>query len=194
MRHATPPRRVRSGRRASPSTNGLLYPLDVTYRQAGVTPPTVEEISPEDIPLPYRQLLVHDSAMTLTLEKHFGGRVALRPLSILSRGSWYCRRVLLVLEASGRPVEMGAICLKLDGFGRRITAEVERSEVPLGRILREGRVKYTSKPRAFLAVTPNTEMMGVFWMPGPRTLYGRRTEIIHDGAKIGDIVEVLPLI
>jgi len=30
-------------------------------------------------------------------------------------------------------------------------------------------------------------------MGAPRTLYGRRTEMIHDGAKIGDIVEVLPL-
>ena len=47
---------------------------------------------------------------------------------------------------------------------------------------------------AFLAVTPNSEMMGVFWMAEPRTLYGRRTEIIHEGSKIGDIVEVLPLV
>ena len=132
--------------------------------------------------------------MTLTLEKHFGGRVVLRPLSTLSRGSLYCRRVLLVLEGSGRPVELGAICLKLDAFGRAVTSEIERSELPLGRILRDGGVKYKSEPRAFLAVTPNAEMMGVFWMPEPRTLYGRRTEIIQDGAKIGDIVEVLPLV
>jgi chorismate-pyruvate lyase len=172
----------------------LLYPLDVTYRQAGVAPPTVKEISAEEIPLPYRSLLAHDDAMTHTLEEHFGGRVALRPLSTLSRGPWYCRRVLLVLEASGRPIEMGAISVKLDAFGPRITSEIERGEVPLGRILRDHGVKYTSKPRAFLAVTPNMEMMGVFWMPEPRTLYGRRTEIIHRGAKIGDIVEVLPLL
>jgi hypothetical protein len=37
-------------------------------------------------------------------------------------------------------------------------------------------------------------MMGVFWMREPRTLYGRRTEMVHDGRKIGDIVEVLPLV
>ena len=47
---------------------------------------------------------------------------------------------------------------------------------------------------AFLAITPNPEMMGVFWMREPKTLYGRRTEIVRDGAKIGDIVEVLPLV
>ena len=43
-------------------------------------------------------------------------------------------------------------------------------------------------------ITPNPEMMGVFWMREPRTLYGRQTEVIHHGAKIGDIVEVLPLV
>jgi hypothetical protein len=37
-------------------------------------------------------------------------------------------------------------------------------------------------------------MMGVFWMREPKMLYGRRTEIIHHGTKIGDIVEVLPLV
>jgi hypothetical protein len=47
---------------------------------------------------------------------------------------------------------------------------------------------------AFLAVTPNPEMMGLFWMREPRTLYGRRTEAFLRGTKIGDIVEVLPLV
>ena len=28
------------------------------------------------------------------------------------------------------------------------------------------------QPRAFLSVDPNPEMMGVFWMREPRTLYG----------------------
>ena len=46
----------------------------------------------------------------------------------------------------------------------------------------------------FLAVTPNPEMMGVFWMREPRTLYGRQTEVLLDGRRIGDIVEVLPLV
>ena len=38
-------------------------------------------------------------------------------------------------------------------------------------------------------------MMGVFWMREPKVLYGRRTELIRNqGRKIGDIVEVLPLV
>ena len=36
--------------------------------------------------------------MTMTLERHFGGRVVLRPLSTFTVGGWYYRRVLLAQE------------------------------------------------------------------------------------------------
>lgn len=177
-----------------PRRSGLIYPLDLVYQRAGIDLPRVAEVQPDDIPLPYRALLVHDSDMTLTLERHFGGRVMLRPLSTFtSRGSYF-RRVLLVQEYGGQPVEMGAIRMELDAFGARIRRQIVKNEVPLGRILRDGRFRYTSRVKAFLKVTPNPEMMGVFWMREPRVLYGRRTEILRRGAKIGDIVEVLPLV
>jgi len=99
-----------------------------------------------------------------------------------------------VQEYSGRPVEMGAIRMKLDAFQLRIRGAILRNEVPLGRILSDEGVDHQSRPRAFLAVTPNPEMMGLFWMREPRTLYGRRTEVFLRGTKVGDIVEVLPLV
>lgn len=173
---------------------GILYPLDVAYARAGVPPPTVRPIAADDLPLPYRQLLVHANDMTLTLERHFDGRVVLRPLSTFSQGGSYFRRVLLSLEYSGRPVEMGAIRIRLDAFSARVRARISRNEVPLGRILRDAGVSFLSRAKVFLAVRPNPEMMGVFWMREPRTLYGRRTEVMLDGTQIGDIVEVLPLV
>ena len=172
----------------------MLFPLDVVYARSGVALPQVTAIDPADIPPPYRSLLVHQVDMTLTLERHFGGRVALRPLATFTRGLWYFRRVLLTQEYTGRPVEMGAIRIKIGAFPERIRRQILKNDVPLGRVLRDGGVKYESRPKTFLAVTPNPEMMGVFWMREPRTLYGRRTEIVQNGVKIGDIVEVLPLV
>jgi hypothetical protein len=171
-----------------------LYPLDIAYTRAGLEPPLATAVAPEQIPQPYRSLLVHQRDMTLTLEEHFGGRVALRPLSTFVSGAWYYRRVLLAQEYSGRPVEMGAIRMKLAALPRSVQAEIRRNQVPLGRILRDGGVDFTSVPREFFAVVPNAEMMGVFWMREPRTLYGRRTEVLVGGKAIGDIVEVLPLV
>ena len=176
------------------SDRDTLYPLDVVYRRAGVEMPATKIVAPYEIPMPYRSLLVHEDDMTITLERHFGGRVVLRALSTFTSGAWYFRRVLLVQEYSGRPVEMGAIRMKLDGFGARLKKQILKNEVPLGRILRDSGFKYVSRAIAFLAITPNPEMMGVFWMRESRTLYGRRTEIVNDGTKIGDIVEVLPLV
>ena len=176
------------------ATVNPLYPLDLVYRRAGVTIPKVSVVQPEDIPLPYRSLLVHDSDMTLTLERHFGGRVTLRPLSTFTTGASYFRRVLLIQEYSGQPVEMGAIRMKLEAFGTRLRRNILRNQIPLGRILRDGQFNYVSRVKAYLAITPNPEMMGVFWMREPRLLYGRRTELIRKGVKIGDIVEVLPLV
>jgi chorismate-pyruvate lyase len=171
-----------------------LHPLDLAYTRAGLEPPPAIPIAPERIPQPYRSLLVHQRDMTLTLEAHFGGRVVLRPLSTFVSGPWYYRRVLLAQEYSGRPVEMGAIRIKLAALPRKVQAEIRRNRIPLGRILRDGGVDFTSMPREFFAVTPNPEMMGVFWMREPRTLYGRRTEVLLDDRAIGDIVEVLPLV
>jgi hypothetical protein len=185
------PRSAATGRRAVPSP---LHPLDIAYTRAGLDPPAATAIAPERIPQPYRSLLVHQRDMTLTLEAHFGGRVVLRPLSTFISGPWYYRRVLLAQEYSGRPVEMGAIRMKLAALPRKVQAEIRRNQVPLGRILRDGGVDFTSVPREFFAVEPNPEMMGVFWMREPRTLYGRRTEVLLDGGAIGDIVEVLPLV
>lgn len=168
--------------------------LEVVYAQAGIEGPRTRAVAPSRIPLPYRSLLVHERDMTLTLEAHFGGRISLRPLSTFRAGRSYYRRVLLVQEYSARPVEMGAIRVDLQAFRPRIRRQILGGRVPLGRLLRDGGVDYRSRPTAFLAVTPNPEMMGILWMREPRTLYGRRTEMSISGRKVGDIVEILPLV
>ena len=195
MAKSTAPR----GRAKSPlavarkaSAHDTLYPLNVVCRRAGVDVPAWHAVEPDDIPSPYRSILVHDNDMTSTLERHYGGRVVLRALSTITVGGWHFRRVLLVQEYTGRPVEMGAIRIKLDAFDSRLKQQILRDETPLGRLLVDSSFPYVNHVKDYLALTPNPEMMGVFWMREPRTLYGRRTEVMHGGRKIGDIVEVLP--
>ena len=191
LRATRPARAVTATRRTVPSP---LHPLDIAYTRAGLEPPAATPIAPDAIPQPYRSLLVHQRDMTLTLEAHFGGRVVLRPLATFTIGPWYYRRVLLAQEYSGRPVEMGAIRMKLAALPRKVQVEIRRNRVPLGRLLRDAGVDFTSMPREFFEVVPNPEMMGVFWMREPKMLYGRRTEVLLDGRAIGDIVEILPLV
>ena len=171
-----------------------MYPLDVLYAQAGITPPIVKRISRARVPPPYDGLLVHEDEMTATLERHCGGRIAVRVLSSALKGQSYFRRVLLVEESSARPLAMGAVRIRLDVLGVRNRAKILRQGEPLGRILHDDGVDFLSRPTAFFEVRPNAEMMGVFWMRESRTLYGRRTNVTLAGVKIGDIVEILSLV
>jgi hypothetical protein len=172
----------------------LLFPLDAVYRRAGIDVPRIQQVAPGAIPFPYCTLLVHENDMTLTLERHFGGPLVVRPLSTALTGSWYTRRVLLAQQYSGKPVEMGAIRINLDAFRPRTRRTILANEIPLGRLLRDDGVDFQSRPIAFFSLTPSAEMLGVFWMREPRTLYGRRTEIFVGDRRIGDIVEILPLV
>lgn len=171
---------------------GLASPLDVFYARAGIPAPAVRVIPASRVPAPYRALLVHERDMTPTLEAHHGGPVALRALSTLREGVSYFRRVLLVRRSSGCPVVMAAVRLDITAFSRSVRDRILGNRVPLGRVLRDGGVDYRSRPTAFLAVRPNPEMLGVFWMKAPRTLYGRQTEITLKDRSVGEIVEILP--
>jgi len=188
-----PRRRAAAATRTARRHEAVPCPLDVVYAQAGIEAPATRRVTADEIPTPYRALLAHERDMTLTLEAHFGGRVALRALSTFQQDHCYYRRVLLVQAYSGRPVEMGAIKIDLQAFTARVRREILRGEVPFGRLLRDGGIDYRSRPTQYLAVTPNSEMMGAFWMREPLTLYGRQTEVSLRDRKIGDIVEILPL-
>jgi chorismate-pyruvate lyase len=166
--------------------------LEVAYAPVGVAPPVAVPIAADGIPHPYRSLLVHEGEMTRTLEQHVGGLIALRVLSVRAHAGTYMRRVLLVDEATGHPVLMGAVRLRLDALPRAVRAEIVRGQVPLGRVLRGANVDFLSRPTGYLVVTPNPELMGLFWMKAPDTLYGRETDVLLRSRKIGEIVEILP--
>jgi hypothetical protein len=178
--------------RPARSKNGVLYPLDFICQRMGIQAPEARHMPPADIPSPYQSLLVHEVWMTETLERHFGGPITIRALCAFTKGQWHFRRSLLVMEYSGRPVEMGTIRINLDALPAGMREEIIRYEIPIGRLLARGS-NFRSLPSAFLEITPNSELMALFWMREPRTLYGRQTEVTLDGRKIGDIVEILPL-
>jgi chorismate-pyruvate lyase len=163
----------------------------VLCRVAGVPLPGARRIRASRIPAPYHDLLVHEESMTATLEHHFADVMDLRTLATFKNGDNYFRRVLLVIARTGRPVAMGASRVTLSALAPRARARILRNDEPLGRILHSEGIDYISRPSALLAITPNTALMGAFWMRDRDTLYGRRTQMLHQGQRIGDVVEVL---
>jgi hypothetical protein len=91
----------------------LLDPLDHFYLASDMPVPEATETSGEQIPEPYRSLLVHQDDMTPTLEAAYRQRIHLRLLDRKMDGEVMLRQVVLVLDTDDRPVEFGAIRIQL---------------------------------------------------------------------------------
>src|SRR5437016_1980426 len=88
-----------------PAAVPFVYPLDDFYARAGLPLPKFERIPGEQVPEPYRSLLVHERDMTPTLEEFHGSGIHLKILRSEQRDDFYFREVALHLNGSETPVE-----------------------------------------------------------------------------------------
>src|SRR5438046_10325221 len=117
----------------TPDSN-LLYPLNEFYEQAGLPLPAVVRVAANDVPEPYRSLLVHDREMTLTLESAYSRRVKLRVQTYDLRANVFSRQVVLIPGAA-TAVAFCAIKIYLDYFPPDAKRLVVERKQPLGTIL-----------------------------------------------------------
>jgi len=171
----------------------LLYPLDEFYTRAGRPLPLVATVSPEEVPQPYRRLLVHQDDMTPTLEGFHGERIDLRVLERRVQGEAYMRQVILVLRESLQLVEYGAILIHLDQFPAPAREAIVEGKKPLGTVLAEYGIRHANRPQAFLRITPDAHIRQALGLADADALYGRRNlHIGSDGRLLADILEILP--
>jgi chorismate-pyruvate lyase len=140
--------------------------------------PEFEHVRADEIPSPYRELLVHDQHMTVTVEKHHGDTVDVRILARRHTGDSYARKILLALHGKGRIVQFGIMKINLRYCSPEVRAEIVAGQTPLGRILIEHDVLRRIEPTAFLRVLPDPAMMKWFGLDKPARTYGRLA-IIH---------------
>jgi chorismate-pyruvate lyase len=145
------------------------------------------------VPEPYQSLLVHGSDMTSTLEKFHHEKLHVEVLSRHTQGQGYFRAVVLRLDQSGRRVEFGAIKIMLDLFPFEARQEILRERQPLGRILIESGVAFTSQPREYLRLVSDDFINGTLDLTGPQFLYGRRNALVDPwNQPLAEIMEILP--
>ena len=171
----------------------LLYPLTDFYADSGNDAPAIEVIQGENMPQPYRSLLVHDRDMTPTLEEHCAGPVHLEVLRVRREPDALYRQVLLVPDGSRRPVEFGAIRIELRRFAEEPASQIVGCRKPLGAILRDFQIPHTSRPTAFFAVAPDAVIRDALGLDDGPTLYGRHN-VISDAREriLAEVVEILP--
>lgn len=173
----------------------IAYPLDDFYARAGKPLPAIRQVRAEDIPEPYRQLLVHRDDMTPTLERFHGDVLRLRVLRSDTREIYYFREVVLSLARTGAPVEFGAIKINLSLYPPAARKLILEEREPLGRILQSCGVTHTSKPKAFFSVQSDSLIGEALGLTAPAALYGRRNTLSDPQHRpLAEIVEIIPLI
>jgi chorismate-pyruvate lyase len=166
--------------------------LERFYERTGLSLPALRPLKREEVPQPYRALLVHSSDMTPTLERFYGQNLRLRVMSREHQTDSYKREVILWLAEDSKPVEYGVIRIHLDRLppaARRLVLQEER---PLGDILRGEAIPHLSWPQAFFRLKSDAHAGAALGLQHPGFLYGRRN-VLLDGSRrlLAEVIEVL---
>jgi len=171
----------------------ITHPLDEFYARSGFAFPPLQQIDGEEMPEPFKSLLVHANDMTPTLESFHGRSVHLRVLGRERRGNDYFREVVLQLEGTEQPVEFGAIRIHLGLFSAAARGQILQEQWPLGHILRDYEIPHASRPSAFLRVASDPLINRMLNLTGAQVLYGRRNTLFDNAERpLAEIVEILP--
>ncbi len=150
-----------------------------------------EALAPEEVPPPYRDLLVHEHHMTVTVEAHHGDRVDVQIENRRHDGPYYARRIFLALHKSRRVVQYGLVRINLGYCSAEVRREIIAGETPLGRILIEHDVLRRIEPTGFLRVVPGPALMEHFGLAEPMPTYGRLAYIHCDEKPAIELLEVV---
>jgi hypothetical protein len=150
-----------------------------------------EFVSGDQVPEPYRKLLVHEHHMTVTVEAHHGSLVDVRILDRRQDQSNYARKILLALHSTGKIVQFGLVRICLDVCGPEVRAAVVAGHTPLGRILINHNVLRRIEPTAFLRIVPGPAMMEWFGLSEPISTFGRLAYIHCDGQPAIELLEIV---
>jgi chorismate-pyruvate lyase len=142
------------------------------------------------VPEPYRTLLVHEHHMTVTLESYHGKPVYVRVLQRHRSGSWYARKILLLLVGTERVVQFGIMRINLDVCSREVRRAILEEASPLGRILIRHNLLRRIEPIAFFRVYPDAELCRLFRLSEPVPTYGRLALIHCEGQPVVELLEV----
>jgi len=171
----------------------FAHPLDEFYAQAGRPFPHITRLSGDEVPEPYKQLLVHKRDMTPTLKAYYKDTIEVEVLRRDQRGDFYSREVLLVLRGTRQVVEFGAIKINLILLSPPVRREILEERAPLGEILEKHEIEHSSRPKAYLQVKSDDFIGTVFKLSQPQCLYGRRNTLSDPADRaIAEIVEILP--
>ncbi len=153
--------------------------------------PKLFAVTPDEMPEPYRQLLVHTHHMTVTVEGFYGQPVNVTVLESIRDGESYGRKILLSLKETGEVVQFGIIEVDLAALSENVRNEIVAGETPLGRVLIRNDVLRSIQPVRFFRVLPCPKLCEWFGLAEPIITYGRLGIIFTGDRPAIGVLEIL---
>ena len=171
------------------SVEGLLLEA---FERRGVVLPPMEPVLPGSMPEPFQSLLVHDSDMTSTLQRFYRDRLRLQRLSSRQTEDRIEREVLLSTELTSQPVEYGVISIHLNGLGLPAQRLIQEGRIPLGQLLEDCAVRYSSQPQGFFRIGRVAFMEELLHDAPAAVRYGRLNVLsTESGEVLAEVIEIL---
>lgn len=164
--------------------------LGLFYRDATVLG-DASHCAAEECPQDYREMLAHESHMTVTVERRHGCPVDVEVLQSELTPSHYLRKILLRRTSDQRPVQFGIVRLALSALQPKVRDEIMAQKLPLGRVLIQHNVLRQVQLNAVWKFHCGRELAAIFDVEPGHETYGRTALIYCDGEPAVELLEIV---
>ncbi len=182
-----------------PETPDLKVLAELFYPGAGEAPSPelgrFTRVTAERMPAGFRELLAHQSHMTVTMERFHGSKVDVEVLDRRTDERHYSRKIRLRTKSQGRIVQFGIVRLNLDYLEPEVRELVLAEGTPLGRVLIDHGVLMQVRLIALWRIEPGPDLCrgleigGATADNGP-VIYGRTAMIDFENAPAIELLEI----
>ena len=149
-----------------------------------------EHIPSSETPEPFKQLLVHDHHMTVTMESFHGDQVCVEILESRHTGDSYARQIVLRLQETNRVVQFGIVRFNLEYVTPTVRQEILAGQVPLGRVLINHNVLRHIDLGAVMRIVAGDHLSRALQTPVGTVTYGRLATIFCNRVPAVDLLEI----
>ena len=141
-------------------------------------------------PEPYKQLLVHEHHMTVTMEEYHRSPVSVTVFDRTLDGDRYARKIVLFKEGTDTPVQFGLVRFNFEYVTDAVRREILSEKIPLGRVLINHNVLRHIDLGAIVRITAGPQLASLLKMPEGGITYGRLATIFCNQQPAVDLLEI----
>ena len=142
------------------------------------------------VPPPYKEMLVHEHHMTVTMEEYYESSVEVRIVDQVDTEGLYCRKIVLLKAGTSQVVQFGIVRFNFRYVTDEVRDEIVAGQTPLGRVLINHNVLRHIDLGAIVRVTAGEELSDLLQMEPGGVTYGRLATIFCNQHPAVDLLEI----